>query len=109
MNPDDRHGPGLRSIARGMRSVLNVLLFGAAKAFGLFLLVEAPDSPGHVERVGGAIMMVLGVAPLVLGPIRELDVLRDREWPKEGCPLERPPGAGEQEAAPDEGRKDGAP
>jgi hypothetical protein len=105
MNQEGSRGPGLRSIARGIRRLLYVVLFMAAEAFGLFLLIEAPDSPGHMERVGGVLMMVLGVAPFLLGPIDELYVLRDREWREDGRAPEQPPDANEQEAVPAEGRK----
>jgi len=103
MNHEAGRDPGLRSIARGMRSVC----FGVAAVVGLLLLIGAPDSPGHMERVGGAILMVLGVAPFLLGPTKAHDVLRGREWPEEGRPPGQPHAPADQEAAADGGRKEG--
>jgi hypothetical protein len=78
MTKDGQHGPGLRSVARGMRRLFYALLFIGAQSLGLFLLIQAPDSRGHVERVAGVLIMLCAVAPLVLGPIEELDVLAEQ-------------------------------
>jgi hypothetical protein len=91
---DVQHGPGLSSIARGMRRLFTVLACVVAEALGLFFLISAPDSPGHVERVGGVLMMLCGLAPLLLGSVEER-----KQSPKRGMPM--PDSAGEQAHAPD--------